>query len=300
VEADDTCGDGEVDISGYFVNNWTTANHAVATVSGAGLHTGVGVGSTTSTTNGVYAAYAPRSCPVIRQYANGGDNVTPTVTISYNPGYLYIGQGDPTVAQANLMGGTGSPSGGTLKWSSTKGGISFDNSQAAIVHVTATTYTGGTNDTPITLNYTYNGASAQPSTVNVTQRIFKFLAGDSVIRLTSYNGPSTYGYIYQATYNVYTNPGGQKVTTGSGIGTTETVTLVSSNVSFNPNYGQAALNANSQVVDNPIGLTSNAPLPTGLSIVDSQDIGVGGIYVRTNTLTYTAGGVTVVSDGPFN
>ncbi|HXC42390.1 MAG TPA: hypothetical protein VNY51_02585 [Candidatus Dormibacteraeota bacterium] len=75
VEADDTCGDGEVDISGYFVNNWTTANHAVATVSGAGLHTGVGVGSTTSTTNGVYASYAPRSCPVIRQYASGGDNV---------------------------------------------------------------------------------------------------------------------------------------------------------------------------------------------------------------------------------
>lgn len=75
VEADDTCGDGEVDISGYFVNNWTTANHAVATVSGAGVHTGVGGGSTTSTTTGVYASYAPRSCPVIRQYASGGDNV---------------------------------------------------------------------------------------------------------------------------------------------------------------------------------------------------------------------------------
>jgi hypothetical protein len=229
---------------------------------------------------------------------SGSITVEPTITISYNPGYVYIGQ-DPTVTQANLMGGSGTPSGGTYAWSSTKSGISFDNNQAQLVHVTATTWTGGTNDTPITLNYTDNGVAAAPATVSITQRIFKYLAGDSVILLSQYNGPSTYGYLYQANYNVFANPGGQQVTTGSGISTYENVTLISSNVPFNPTYGQGALNSNSQVVDS-LKLTNNTPLPSNLSIVDSQDLGVGGIYVRNNTLTYTASGLTVTSNGPYN
>jgi hypothetical protein len=226
--------------------------------------------------------------------------VPPTVTISYNPGYVYIGQGDPTVALANLMGGTGNPSGGTFQWSSTDSGISFDNSQGDPVHITASNYTGGISDTPITLDYTYNGASAKPATVNITKQIFKYLAGDQVILLTSYNGPNTYGYLYQANYNVFANPGGQQVTKGSGISTYENVTLISSNASVVPVVGQGALNANSQVVDNPLRLTSTTPLPAGLSIVDSQDLGVGGIYVRNNTLTYGATGITVTNNGPYN
>jgi hypothetical protein len=47
-------------------------------------------------------------------------------------------------------------------------------------------------------------------------------------------------------------------------------------------------------------LIGNAQLPTNLNIVDSQDIGVGGFFVRNNTLTWTATGVTVQSDGPAN
>ena len=198
-----------------------------------------------------------------------------------------------------MPGGTGTPSGGAFQWSSTKSGISFDNAQAQLVHITATTWTGGTNDTPITLGYTYNGVPATPATVNITQRIFEYLAGDSVILLTTYNGPGTYGYLYQANYNVYANPGGVQVTNGSGISTYENVTLVTSNVPFNPNYGQGALSANSQVVDT-LKLTSNAAFPPNLSIVDSQALGVGGIYVRTNTITYAASGITVSSDGPYN
>jgi hypothetical protein len=75
VEAANTCG-GEDDISTYFWYNWTTANHSIATVNSVGTHSGVAAGSTTSSTWGVIASYAPRSCPVIEQIPGpGGDNV---------------------------------------------------------------------------------------------------------------------------------------------------------------------------------------------------------------------------------
>jgi len=90
------------------------------------------------------------------------------------------------------------------------------------------------------------------------------LAGDSVIPLSIYSGPSTYGYIYQASYYVYANPGGQKVTTAQGVSTYENVTQTSANYTYTPTLGQGSLNANSQVVDTPLGLVSNAPLPSNL------------------------------------
>jgi hypothetical protein len=66
------------------------------------------------------------------------------------------------------------------------------------------------------------------------------------------------------------------------------------------NVSQAtALTPGSQISDT-LALTSNSSFPSNLSIVESQDIGVGGIYVRTNTLTYTATGVTVTNKGPYN
>ena len=75
VDAANTCG-GEDNISTYFWYNWTTANSGIATVDSEGNHTGVAAGSTTSSTWGVIASYAPRSCPVIRQGPGpGGDNV---------------------------------------------------------------------------------------------------------------------------------------------------------------------------------------------------------------------------------
>lgn len=80
VAAENTCG-GEDDVSTYFWYNWTTANHSIATVDSEGTHSGVATGSTTSSTWGVIASYAPRSCPVIRQDpAPGGDNVHPCPT----------------------------------------------------------------------------------------------------------------------------------------------------------------------------------------------------------------------------
>jgi len=94
VDAENTCG-GEDDISSYFYYNWTTANQSIATVDSVGTHTGVAAGSTTSSTHGVFASYAPRSCPVIQNGpAPGGDNVqVPTsATIIDNVKQTYSNQ----------------------------------------------------------------------------------------------------------------------------------------------------------------------------------------------------------------
>ena len=80
VEAWDDCADAFENVSPTFYGNWSTANHAIATVDTVGKHTGMGVGSTTSATTGVIASQAPRACPVIQQGAGGGDNVAPTIT----------------------------------------------------------------------------------------------------------------------------------------------------------------------------------------------------------------------------
>jgi hypothetical protein len=52
VQAQDSCGGNFVDVTGSFYNNWSTANHAVATVNASGYHTGVSVPSTTTSTFG--------------------------------------------------------------------------------------------------------------------------------------------------------------------------------------------------------------------------------------------------------
>ena len=72
----DNCALAWTDISNYFNGNWLTANTAVATVNSYGMHTGVSVGSTTSSTwsnlregsNGLY-------CPRLKFSPQGGANV---------------------------------------------------------------------------------------------------------------------------------------------------------------------------------------------------------------------------------
>ena len=160
----------DVTDAGY---GWSSSNTAVATLPTRTLHT-VAVGTATGGAEIQLAGThpAPR-CPPYIGNPQQPLTVHPTVQISTNPGYVYIGQGDPSVTQINNMAGSGTPAGGSYQWSSTNSGISFDNGQASSVHITASNYTGGTNDTPITLNYTYNGVAAQPATANITKRIFK-------------------------------------------------------------------------------------------------------------------------------
>lgn len=111
---------------------------------------------------------------VIGVSATGTGNSKPTVSIQGSLGYVYIGH-DPQVELFNFFLGSGVPSGGTYAWSSPDSSISFDNSSASSVHITATSYSGGFNDTEINLNYTENGEHANEASVNVTKRIFKYI-----------------------------------------------------------------------------------------------------------------------------
>jgi hypothetical protein len=288
--------------------SWWSDSSSIASVSPtSGTSTDVtyqGGGSTyiTGTVGYRYYAYNGADCACIMfsgGTASPGATVDakPTVSIQGNPTHVYIGQ-DPTVVQINGLFSQGNPSGGTYQWSSPDTSISFDNPTAQDVHVTATSYSGGINDTKIAVSYT-QGGQANSASVMLTKLIFEFLARDSVIEISAYNGPNTYGYLFNAQYNVFANPGGQQVTNAGGVRVTESVTLQSSNVSFNPNFSHGALNASSQIVDS-LGLANNTALPANLSIVDSQDLFVGGIYVRNNTLSFTASGVTVKNNGPYN
>jgi hypothetical protein len=222
--------------------HWSSNNTSLATVGAStGLVQGVSPGGPMVT--GVDGYSDPNyvnywcegswwSCPLTSGgSANSPGNVTPTVSIQ-GLGYVYIGHDTHVTQHINEYFGTENPAGGSYQWSSSDSGVSFDNGTSATVHVTATTYSGGTTDTPITLNYAKNGQSATPPTVRVTKRLFYYLSGDSMVRYASYNGPSTYGYLYYRYYNVFTHPDHGQVTDGSGVGTYENVTLTSSNVSI--------------------------------------------------------------------
>ena len=277
---------------------WGSDNTSIAQVT-RGQATGVGVGTTTGFANGsVPTTPCPCSCCAKAAAPTVTINVIPTVAIQGNPTYVYIGQ-DPTVVQINALFSQGTPSGGTYTWSTPDSSTSFDNVHAQDVHVQATSYTGKTQDTQIVVNYSYNNEAATPASVWVTKRIFERLCCDSVIQVASYNGPTNYGYTFQASYNVIANPGSVQVTNASGVSTNEQVTQTYSNAgNITPNIGQGALTANSQLLDYPMSIISNSPLPSGLSIVDSQNLFVGGIYVRNNTLSWSSTGVTVTNNGP--
>jgi hypothetical protein len=248
---------------------------------------------------------------VSSQAASGTVTVKPTANIQGSLGYVYIGH-DPQVVLFNFFFGVGNPSGGTYSWSSPSSGISFDNSTASQVHVTSTTYSGVTNDTKIALDYAKNGQSATQAFVNVTKRIFKYLSGPSLIQRSALPGDCgsspCYGYMYDAKYNVYAQPGSALVQAGGLNGT-----LVIENVSIgyfkingvpsspvgNLHTGAGSLDSNSEVHD-ALGITNGSPLPSGLDEQLSQDLSVGGIFVRNNTNHLFTSNATVTSNGPSN
>jgi hypothetical protein len=274
---------------------WITGDSGIATVAAGVVH-GVGVGS--SSTGASVHLRTPQSykvCPLLYLAPVGLVRIRPTVTIQGNLGYVYIGH-DPVVISKNGLFGSGNPNGGTYQWSSPDGSISFDNSAAATAHLTATSYSGGQQDTQITLNYSAGGQSATPALVWVTKRLFYYLAGDTLSPYAIYSGPSNFGWIYYASYNVFTHPDNQQVTNGGDISTYENVSVTSSNIPIQPITQSGALDPNSHLNDQH-QLTNNSPFPAELLIVESQDIGVGGLYVRTNTLTWTNTGLTIQNTG---
>lgn len=79
VEATDTCG-GIDDLSGDFYN-WDTLNHVVATTTKSGTHTGMSIGSTTSSTSGYVTTTNGRNgCYQVPAAPSGPTNVVATPT----------------------------------------------------------------------------------------------------------------------------------------------------------------------------------------------------------------------------
>jgi len=303
VQGVDSCSQQPYYITGFY-NTWWTGDTNIATANMSAMN-GVGSGGTydyawglINVGDGQSEIGHGNSCPQQWDQPSGDLGVNPTVSIQGSLGYVYIGH-DPAAISKNAFFGSGNPGGGAYQWSSPDGSISFDNTQAATAHLTATSYSGGQNDTRINLSYTYNSRGASPASVLVTKRLFSYLSGDSVSLYASYSGPSTYGWIYYAYFQVYTHPDRALVSDGQYLSTYENVSVVSSNVSIQPFTESGSIGDDNKVKDKH-QLTSNAPMPPGLSIVESQDIGVGGFYVRTNTITWSNTGANVQSLGPSN
>jgi hypothetical protein len=88
----DKCGGLWEDISDSFNGNWNTANHSIATVDYYGTHTGVSVGSTTSSTDGQFQGWLGfNNCPIVGSAPGGGSNV---ISISQSPTILNMSSGD--------------------------------------------------------------------------------------------------------------------------------------------------------------------------------------------------------------
>ncbi len=308
VQAINSCSNRLTTVTSDFPS-WWTDNSSIATATGRQIN-GVAVGTTNHNAQSQLMYWGDKEdsgggdCPLDRPVVSAPTNVTPKVIMQDPPTHVYVGQ-DSSIVQINAVFSQGSPNGGTYTWSTPDTTTSFDNAHAQDAHVTATNWTGGTNDTRIAVDYAYNGVAAAQATVMVTKRIFERLCCDSVVQVASYNGQiyngqPTWGYIFQASYYVIANPGNVQVADAGGVSTKEQVTVTSSNVNIVPNTGQGSLTVNSQLVDYPMSILSNASLPSGLNIVESQDWFVGSLYVRNNSLTWTSTGLTVTNNGPTN
>src|SRR5713101_809021 len=103
VYSHDGCWGNPYDVSYYF-QNWFTANAAIATTDVSGYHTGVSVGSTSSSTYGdLQFGQTPDICPIQTFSAGGGDNVLPGFDVGYN---AYIAVDHITSATSCIFAGT--------------------------------------------------------------------------------------------------------------------------------------------------------------------------------------------------
>ena len=142
--------------------------------------------------------------------------------------------------------------------------ITEDNMSHFLGQLKAISPSVSVNDTIVSVLYT-NGTSAQANKA-ATVTIFKYL-----MQSGSYNpiarSPPRYGYYGYAYYSIYSRPGAFAVTSSG------------------------------RIVD-LIGIDSPAPLPPNLQIVDDQTIAVEGIYVRDNTITFSASTAVITNSGP--
>ncbi len=280
--------------------NWLTGSSSIAGVSSSGLVSAFSPGQTWSSAFISLRTPEVWNCPQQVQEVDNTVQSKPTVTIEGTKNFVFVGS-DQAVIDRNLFFATGNPTGGTFSWSASGSGLSFNNPAASNVKVTSTVASASLLDKSITVNYSKNGQNAIPATRAITARMFKFLQQNVFIQTAAYNGPSQYGYEFQVTYNIFTNPGGQVVAPGvSGLPVSESVSVVSTtHPGQSPSTGAGATDANSEIRDT-LALISSQPLPANLQIVLNQDLSVAGFSVRNNRLTYTSSAVSITNNGPFN
>ncbi len=309
-----TCNLGDYYVNVTAASLWTSAYPNIASVNTAGTVKGQSAGTTgvtgqyCSTYYGWVCLHPPFDfgCEAYSTcgYGNNTTNVA-SVSIIGGNNFVFVGT-DPTVIQYNVEQAQGTPSGGQYSWTANNNRVTFNTPSAALVTLTGTSPSTALLDTTLTANYTYNQTPANPATRAITVAIFKFLQQSGQVQVIALNGP-TYGYNATVWYNIFSNPGGQQVPSGfSGITVVEIVTIQSitvngtpANFPYTPYQGNGATTSNAQVQDD-LSVTSNSPLPAGLDITSSQDIAVGGMYVRNNTLNQLTSGPTITNNGPFN
>ena len=158
----DKCGGLWEDISDSFNGNWNTANHNIATVDYYGTHTGMSVGSTTSSTDGQFQGWLGfNNCPIVGSSPGGGANVTPTIT-SISPTQGLIGTTLNVTISGKGFGTSTKPLVNTVSgitatvqnWSDTSITASFaisptspvtGNSNVTVTNVAASTASNGVN-----------------------------------------------------------------------------------------------------------------------------------------------------------
>jgi hypothetical protein len=149
------CNGTTLDISSRFDGNWTTANHAIATVGFDGTHTGVAVGSTTSSTFGPVMTQHGRICYNTQKNAGGGDNVA---TLSCTPSS--ITRGGSVTCSVN-----GAPTGATFSnWKFTDSNNNTATSTQTTSSWSGTIVTSGT----VSVQVSASGSNSTTPSASIT------------------------------------------------------------------------------------------------------------------------------------
>jgi hypothetical protein len=181
VDENDSCGDIGISVSGYFYN-WDTANHGIATTSVQGLHTGVSVGGTTSSTHGLVQMRGARGICIQGSQSPDGPTHVVSISLSVSPSLWFFGSG---ISQTFGLGSTqttltaNGASGGSFAWSITNGAgkVSFAsgsqqnsaNTTVNSVTLYSANYSTSTNDVTVKISWTpANGSDPQSATSNLT------------------------------------------------------------------------------------------------------------------------------------
>jgi hypothetical protein len=127
------------DVSDAFLSRWASANTAIATVDYYATHTGVSIGSTTSSSSGYLDGHIAPRCPQFLASPRGGANVNPTVTFGDTP-LVPLGKPVPTTATVNPSANT-TPITLSISVTSGTGAATFANGYTTMTITTTTSVT---------------------------------------------------------------------------------------------------------------------------------------------------------------